>query len=201
MTAEEPKKTTSGESGLGFSDLSMNEIAPATTAEASEAGARVSKTWLLALGALAVMIALIWLFQKASDRPPSGQEQQQVWESIKAEPYGRDGTVQGISFISGNKVRVDFTATLSTLDEAGRAQLRTATQGIMKKLVEVTPDRDIFLTGFQRDEEVVQARYLHRSTLVAASGEEIPDISVQVKNDPEGGISGTMGAERSGSGR
>jgi len=200
MTSEEPKQTR-GESGLGFSNLSMNEIAPATTAEPSEAGARSSKTWLLVVGVLAVMAALILFFQVTVDRPPSAQVQEQVKQSIAAEPYGQDGTVMRVDFLSGTKVRVDFTATLSTESEEGRAQLRNASVEILKKLIPALPDRDIFLTGFQGEEAVVQARYLHRSALVGPSGEKALDISAQVKGDPEGGISGTMGSGKSVQGR
>lgn len=201
MSTEESKQDPPRESGLGFSNLSMNEIAPATTTEASEAGKRTSRSWVLTIVVVAVAVALVWLFQHTTDRPPSAQAQQQVRDSVNAESYGKEGTVQEISFLSGSKVRVEFTATISTVDEQGRAQLRNATQGILKKLIEVMPDRDIFVTGFQGEEAVVQARYLHRSALVSASGERIPDISIQVKNDPEGGISGTMGSEKSEAGR
>jgi len=200
MTTEESKQPEPSESGLGFRNLSMNEIAPATTAEASEVGARTSRTWLLAAGVLIAVAALVWLFQGAVDRLPAPQVQEQLRQRIAAQPYGQDGTFQGISFLSGNKARVDFSATISTLDQKGRDQLRGATQDIMKKLVEVRPDRDLFLTGFQRDEVVVEARYLHRSTLVTSSGNKVPDISIQVRDDPEGGISGSMGERKPGAG-
>jgi len=48
---------------------------------------------------------------------------------------------------------------------------------------------------------VAEARYLHRSTLVTSTGEKVPDISIHVQNDPEGGIGGSMGGWMSGAGK
>jgi len=209
MTTDESKQAGPSESGpstslgagLGFSSLSMNEIAPAITADPSETGTRTGKTWLLVIGVVAAVTALGWIFHNAVDTPPSGQVQQQVQQSIAAEPYGQDGTVQGVSFLSGNKVRVDFSATISTFDQGGRDRIRAATQGVMKKLIAALPDRDLFITGLQKEQVVAEARYLHRSTLVTSTGEKVPDISIHVQNDPEGGIGGSMGGRMSGAGK
>jgi len=179
----------------------MNEIAPAITADPSETGTRTGKTWLLVIGVVAAVTALGWIFHNAVDTPPSGQVQQQVQQSIAAEPYGQDGTVQGASFLSGNKVRVDFSATISTFDQGGRDRIRAATQGVMKKLIAALPDRDLFITGLQKEQVAAEARYLHRSTLVTPTGEKVPDISIHVQNDPEGGIGGSMGGRMSGAGK
>ena len=112
MTTDGSKPADRSEGGLGFSDLSMNEIAPAVTDERSEAAAHTSRAWLLVILVVAVAAGLFYALRTAVDAPPSAAVQEQLRQSIAAAPYGQDGTVQGVSFQSGSKLQVDLTAML-----------------------------------------------------------------------------------------
>jgi hypothetical protein len=195
MSNEEREEEAAPERGLGFSHLAMNEIAASKTEEPSEVARRSSVKWGWIIAVLAVVGAGAWLLRSALNLPPSTQVQQQFEQSPAMSAAMEQGWVHRVTFVSGSKVRIDFSPLVGTTDEAGRKQLREFAAKLMDALIAARPGRDLDIIGFQDDSQMLQAHYRDRSTLVGRGGEPTRDLVIHVKGDPQGGIVSAMPAK------
>lgn len=186
------------ERGLGFSHLAMNEIAASKTGEPSEVARRASMKWLWIVAVVVVVGGGGWLLHSALNLPPPTQVQQQFEQSPAMSKAMEQGWVHRVTFLSGTKVRIDFSPNLSTADDEGRKQFRDLTADFMDALVTVRPGRDLDIIGFQENTQMLQAHYRDRSTLVGRGGEPIRDIVIHVKGDPQGSMASAMSGSSAG---
>ncbi len=194
MPNEERKETTApeAEEGLGFSHLAMNEIAASKTEEPSEVARRSSMKWLWIIAVVAVVGVGAWLLRSALNLPPPTQVQQQFEQSLRVSNALQQGWVHRITFLSGSKVRIDFSPNIPTADDESRKQLRRLTSDLMDALIAARPGRDLEIIGFQSDQQMLQAQYRERTILVGEGGQPARDIVVHIKGDPEGGMASAM---------
>jgi len=183
---QEPGTQESTRGRLGFDDLGMNVVAAPSTEEPSEVGRRAGGTWLVLIAVLVAAGIIAWLARSLTNLPPGEEAEARLRARLMAGPAWQTGTLQGAYYVAGNKLRVDFSTQISTADEKGRDQLRTVTVEVMKVLIEERPHRQLEIAGYQGEQQVVEARYRHKSALVGPGGERQLDIVVRVKGDPEG---------------
>jgi hypothetical protein len=219
MSKQEPTDPASGPpaEGLGFSALSMNEIAPAVTAEPSEAGKRAGHLWLVIIVALALIGGGAWLIRNTLNVPPPEAVQERLRTAVKASAYGQKGVVLDASFVTGDTVRVEFGSYLNTREEKDRKSIRKAMAEVMTLLAKVIteeqgtgegsePSRDLFLVGYQGERKMADAHHLHQGAVTARSqghqgqvdmvinvehGEDDPPmIDAQERDTRPGGLEG-----------
>jgi hypothetical protein len=192
MSNEEREQAPEVERGLGFGHLAMNEIAASKTEEASEVTRRSSMKWLWIIAVVAVVGAGAWLLRSALNLPPPTQVQQQFEQSPAVSKAVEQGWVRRVTFLSGSKVRIDFSPNLPIAEENDRQQVRELASGFLDALIAARPGRDLDLIGFQDSSQMLQAHYRDRSTLVGPSGEPARDVVIHVKGDPQGSMASAM---------
>jgi hypothetical protein len=189
MVDEQTRETGTGQqgTGLGFRDLSMNEVPASATPEQSEAPRRAGGLTLIIIAVL-LAVTVIAIGARAISNAAPGQEAQDRLRArlMEVRPW-QDGIVLDATYMAGNRLRVGFTPRLGSSD-ADRDTLRKATFEVMQVLMAERPGKDLYIDGFQGDRQTVTARYRQKSTLIGPGGEQIPDIVVRVEGDPEGGM-------------
>ena len=182
MSEQKPTETAEGQEvqGLGFSQLSMNEIAPAVTAEPSEEGKRTGSAWLIAVVVLAVFIGGGWALRSALNFPPPSDVQQRFEDQVSALPFSQDGTLQRVKFLTGTSVQVDFAPTISTQDADQRTTLRQASTAVLRLLVKTVPDKDVSVVGLQGETKITEARYSPRSDFGGKGAHTADDIEASI---------------------
>ena len=177
---------------LGFRALAMNEIAAPKTQEVSEVGRRAGSRWLVLVGVLVAAAAVYLIGRTLANLPPGAEAEARLRGRLTAlDPWQR-GVIRSAHYLSGASLRLDFSTQLSTLKEEDRRELRQATLGVMDVLMKERPNRDLRILGFQGEEQVVQAQYRQKSSLAGPGGQTVPDLSVRVRDDPEG-LGGQVG--------
>ncbi len=173
--------------GLGFSQLSMNEIPAATTGEDSEAPRRASR---LALVLLIVLVAAGAVFiggKLITNMAPGREADARLRKIVSALPAWQKGIVMDVRYVAGDRVRLAFSARASTETEAGRDAIRDATRVVMDAVIEERSDRNLYVDGYKGEEQIVRAEYRAKPRS-GPSGEQIRDIVVRVAGDTGGGI-------------
>ncbi len=174
--------------GLGFRELSMNVIPASATEEESEAPRRAGR---LAFVIVLVLVAAAVLFiggRLISNLAPGQEAQERLRERVAALPAWQDGTIMDVRYLAGDRVRVEFSARVSTSRKEAREAVRQAARSVMEILMEERPGRDLYMEGHRGEEQILRAVYRAKSTLLGPDGEPINDIVVRVEGDPEGGI-------------
>jgi len=184
MSKQEPTDPTSEPKaeGLGFSALSMNEIAPAVTAEPSEAGTRAGHLWLVIAVILVLVGGAAWLVRNSMNVPPPESLQQRLQTEVRASAVSQNGVVLDVSFVKGDTVRVDFASYLDTTKAGDRKAIRKALAEVMTRLAKVVmeqpgagaeraggPNQDLFLVGYQGERQIADAHHLYRSAVTVRS--------------------------------
>lgn len=203
MAEDRPR---SGESegrraGMHFDELSMNEVPASAAAGEAEGPKRNAGVGLIAVGVL-VAAALIVLGARLVGNAVPGQEAEgRLKQRLSSLTVWQRGVVLEARYAAGNKLRLEFAPSLSMGGEDERDIVRRATLDVMDVLKEERPGRDLYIDGYQGDERIVNAEYRAKSTLLGPGGEQIADIVVRVKGDPEGGMGQAYGRERPAGGR
>ncbi len=191
MSEQDPTKTAGGEQpqGLGFAKLSMNEIAPAVVTEPAKAAARrTGKTWLIALGAVIILVGAWFGVRSALNFPPPPEVQQAFQDTIAASPYGQEGTVVLTKFLNGTSLEIQFSPTLSTMSFEQRTVLRQATTFVLKAMAKAVPERELTVTGLQGETKIVEAHYSPSRALSGDAKSDELDVTMWVKDGEEDGI-------------
>lgn len=198
MNDEQIKETEAGQqkAGLGFQTLSMNEVPASVTVEQNESPRRKGGLALIVISVLLAVAVIIIGVRTLSNASPGQEAQDRLRKKLMETWPWQEGVVLEATYIAGNRLQLAFTPRLGGSDEE-RDTLRKATTVVMKALMEERPGRDLYLDGFQGEQQIVTARYRHKSTLIGPGGEHIPDILVQVKGDPESGMGEAVSRGRS----
>ncbi len=182
MSESEQQKT-----GLGFQDLSMNEVPASATAEQSEAPRRKGGLALIVVAVLLAVAVIAIGVRAVSNASPGQEAQDRLRKKLMQTWPWQEGVVLDATYMAGNRLRIGFTPRLGGTD-TDRDTIRKATTEVMQVLMSERPGKDLFIDGFQGERQIVTARYRHKSTLIGPGGEQIPDILVHVEGDPEGGM-------------
>ncbi len=201
--AEEPRDTREEEprSGLGFQDLSMNEVPASKSAGEGEEPQRSSRVGLIAFGVLVAAALIVLGARLISNAAPGQEAEDRLRRKLASLPAWERGVVLEARYMAGNRLRLEFAPSLSVSSEEGRAVIREATKGVLEVLCGERPGRDLYIDGYQGDERIVSAEYRSKTTLIGPGGEQVADIAVRVKGDPEGGMGDAYGRARPGGAR
>lgn len=201
MSEQEPREGGSGEAGgrSPYSDLSMNAVPAAQTSESREPRGRSVMIWIGAFVVLVAAIAGAWGLRSVSNLPPGGEAEQELQEAVQATTAWSSRTVQEATYVAGDRVRLEFSPAISTGEEVNRDRLRGATVEVMEILIQLRPNRDLFIDGYQVGQPIVRGEYRFRSTLTGVGGEAADDIVVRVVGDPEGGMGAAASSRSMGS--
>ncbi len=182
--------------GLGFSELSMNEIPASATEEESEAPRRAGRLALVLAVALLVAVVLFVGGKVLSNLAPGQEAAERLRERVAALPAWQKGLVMDVQYVAGNRVRLEFSSRVSTRTKEARDVLRGATRAVMEVVAAERPDRDLYIEGYKGGEQIVRAEYRFKTTVSGPGGEQIKDIVVRVEGDSEDGIGGAYDQAR-----
>ncbi len=188
-------------SPLGFRELSMNEVPASATEEESEAPRRAGGLALVLFVALVGVGVVVFGSRLISNMAPGREAEERLREKASALPVWQQGVVMGVSYVAGDRVRVDFAFNVTAASDKGRDAIRKATRQVMEVAITERPGRDLYIDGYRAKEQIVRATYRAKSALMGPGGEPIPDIVVQVKGDPEEGVGAAYEASTPGAGR
>ncbi|MBN1461346.1 MAG: hypothetical protein JXA57_17600 [Armatimonadetes bacterium] len=196
----EPDTTAPAEKDeLGFRDLSMNELPSAQPVSEDEAPAGGSRVGLLVITVLALVAFLVIGMRLISNAHPGQEAEARLRQRLMELPLWQQGTIMQAHYVAGDRVRLDFSQSLSTVSEEDRDSIRDATRETLLVLIKERPRRDLFVEGYQGEEEIVRGEYRDKSTLIGADGQPVPDIAVRLKGE-SGGLGGAFGASAGGRG-
>ncbi len=188
MVDEQTRGAETGQQkGLGFQDLSMNEVPASATAEQSEAPRRKGGLVLIVIAVLLAVAVIVIGARAVSNASPGEEAQDRLRKQLMETWPWQEGVVLDATYLAGNRLRIGFTPRLGGTD-TDRDTIRKATNEVMQVLMAERPGRDLYLDGFQGDHQIVTARFRYKSVLIGPGGEQIPDILVKVEGDPEGGM-------------
>jgi len=181
--------------GLGFAHLSMNEVSPSARVAGEEAPPQRSRAGLLVVLVLIAVAIVAFGVRLISNVAPGGDAQASLQRAIEALPggYWQKGVILQAQYLTGQTVRLEFSPRLNTANDPDREVIRRATRDVFGVLRKERPDRDLYIDGFQEGEQVVRGEYRYKSSLVGPAGEQVPDMVIRVKGDPEGGMGGAYG--------
>jgi hypothetical protein len=176
---------------LGYDDLSMNVVPAPETEERTEIPRRRGMLWLVLIAVLVAVGALGWSARLVLNVPPGEEAEERLRGRLQETLVWEKGTVMGVYYVAGDRIKIDLTRNLSASDDGDRQELRKAAIEVMKVLMSERPDRDLFIDGYQGEEQVLRAEYRQRGGIVTAQGEAQPEIVVRIEGEPEGGV-GTL---------
>jgi len=194
--ADEESREAGGEGkrrGLGYEDLSMNVVPASATAEPSEAGRRAGGLSLVVTAVVVAAVIVVLGTRLISNAHPGQEAEQRLRERLRGLAVWQSGTLLEARYLAGDRLRIGFSPRLSAAKEDERERMRSATKQVMSVLIEERPDRNLYIEGYQGDAKIVQAEYRRKSTLIGPAGEQLPDITVRVEGDPEGGMGQAYG--------
>jgi len=174
--------------GMDFGDLSMNEVPQSASAESEETGGRKSPAFLIALGVIIAAVVIFLGARVISNAPPGEEAEGRLRAKLENLSVWQHGLVLRATYVAGNRVRLEFAPSVPAASDEGRQALRSATKEVMTVLIGERPGRDLYIDGYQGDEDILHAEYRAKSTLVGPGGEQIPDIVVRIKGEPAGGM-------------
>jgi len=185
----------------GFQDLSMNELPSSVGAEAMEVPERTSRLWLFVLLVLVAAGLIVFGARLLRNATPGQEAETRLRNKLSAIESWEQGALLQAKYVAGNKVRLEIASRLSTNNTEDRDIIRNAVGDVLKVLMTERPGRDLYVEGYQGDEQIARARYQAKTTLVGPGGEQVPDIVIRIEGDPEGGMGQAYGETRSGFGR
>lgn len=176
--------------GLGFGHLSMNEVPPSARVAEEEAPRQGSRAWLLVILVLVALAVVGFGVRMIANIAPGQEAELRLRQQIEQLPAWQKGDLMQVQYLSGNTLRLEFATRLKTSDDAEREAVRQATREVFEILRKERPGRDLYIEGYQEGEQMVTGEYRGKRALVGPGGEQLPDISIRVKGDPEGSMQG-----------
>jgi hypothetical protein len=188
----EQEQAPSQQQGLGFGHLSMNEVPPSARVAEEDAPRQGSRAWLLVILVLVGLAVVAFGVRMIANVAPGQEAELRLRQQIEQLPAWQKGDLMQVQYLSGNTLRLEFATRLRTVDDADREAIRQATGEVFEILREQRPGRDLYIEGYQdqEGEQIVRGEYRSKRALVGPGGEQLPDISIRVKGDPEGGMQG-----------
>jgi len=183
-------ETPSQQKGLGFGHLSMNEVPPSARVAEEEAPRQGSRAWLLVILVLVGLAVVGFGVRMIANVAPGQEAELRLRQQIEQLPAWQKGDLMQVQYLSGNTLRLEFSTRLKAVNDADREVIRQATREVFEILREQRPGRDLYIEGYQEGEQIVWGEYRSKRALVGPGGEQLPDISIRVKGDPEGGMQG-----------
>lgn len=184
------------QAGLGFRQLSMNEIPASATEEESEAPRRAGRLALVLAAALVLAVAVFIGGKVLSNLAPGQEAGERLRERVATLPAWQKGLVMDVEYVAGNRVRLKFSSRASTRTKEARDVLRDTARAVMEVVISERPDRDLHIEGYKGDEQILRADYRLKTTVTGPGGEQIKDIVVRVEGDSEDGIGGAYDQAR-----
>jgi len=184
-------ETPSQQQGLGFGHLSMNEVPPSARVAEEETPRQGSRAWLLVILVLVGLAVVGFGVRMVANVAPGQEAELRLRQQIEQLPAWQKGDLMQVQYLSGNTLRLEFATRLRTANDADRELIRQATRDVFDILRKERPGRDLYIEGHQDGEQMVSGEYRSKRALVGPGGEQLPDISVRVKGDPEGGMQGS----------
>jgi hypothetical protein len=178
-------------SGLGLSDLSMNVVAASSTEEPTQLGPRAGRTALFVVAVLIVVVLVAFVARSLTTLSPGKEAEARLRAKLQGLSVWQTGLLQGASYVSSGELRVDFSTQVSVGSDESRREIKDATVAVMKVLMEERPNRDLKITGYQGDQEILRAEYRSKGALVGPSGQVEPEILIHMAGE-EGGLSGAV---------
>ena len=140
-----------GEAGLGFGDLSMNEVPPsAPVADQEAAPQRRSRTGLIVALVLVAVAAFAFGIRTFGNLAPGQEAQDRLRQAVAKLPAWQKGDLMQADYATGSTVRLEFASRLNTSSEADREAIRQAARGVFELLRLERPDRDLYLEATSR---------------------------------------------------
>ena len=164
--------------------LAMNEVPSSATQETSEVRWRAGKLWLLLLGVLAAIVLLAYGARTFLNMPPGAEAEQSLRARLQETDAWQSGTVLGVQYVSGDRIRVDLARSAVGQSSA----VRPAMIEVMQILREQRPGRDLYIDGYQGSDRTVEVEYRQKGGLEMPGGGVEPDIRVRIEGEAEGGI-------------
>ncbi len=180
------KKAEQG--GMGFGHLSMNEVPPSARVAAAEAPKPASRAALFVVLVIVAVGIVVLGARIAGNLAPGEEAEGRLRRSLETLPAWQKGDLMRAEYVSGNTVRLEFSSRLQPASDSDREAIRGMTRDVFEVLRRERPDRDLYIKGFQGQEQIVRGEYRYRSTVAGPGGQQLPDITVHVKGDPEGGL-------------
>jgi hypothetical protein len=185
---------------LGFQDLSMNELPSAQPVAAGDAPGHSGRIAALVIAVLAVVAFLVIGSRLLSNAAPGQEAEMRLRQRLGTLPIWKKGVVMEVHYVAGDRIRLDFSSRLSTTVEEQQALIRDATRQALLVLREERPGRDLYVDGYQGEEQILSGEYRQKSTLIGAGGEHVPDIAIRIAGEGGGGLGGAF-SETSGTRR
>jgi hypothetical protein len=176
--------------GLGFGHLSMNEVPPSARVAEEEAPRQGSRAWLLVILVLVGVAVVGFGVRMIANVAPGQEAELRLRQQIEQLPAWQKGDLMQVQYLSGNTLRLEFSTRLKAVNDADREVIRQATREVFDILRKERPGRDLYTEGYQEGEQIVRGEYRSKRALVGPGGEQLPDITIRVKGDPEGGMQG-----------
>ncbi len=186
-----PKDTQQGKeepSGLGYRRLAMNPVAPSLAQEPTRRQERRGRPWLIFLVVVIGAAGLAWVAGRLANLHPGAEAEARLRTRLQGLEVWQMGTLVDARYLAGNKVRLQLGSHLVLETDEGRNAARQAALEAMDQFMQERPDRDLYIEGYQGEEQVLRAEYRRRSALLGPDGQPVPDVVVRVKGDPEGGL-------------
>jgi hypothetical protein len=178
--------------GLGFGHLSMNEVPPSARVSVEDAPKPASRAGLFVILVLLAVAAVVFGARMIANVAPGQEAEARLRQGVQALPAWQKGDIMRAEYMTGSTLRLEFSTRLNTTSDTDREAIRQMTKDVFEVLRKERPDRDLYIRGFQAGEQIVRGEYRYRSNLVGPGGQQVPDITVRVKGDPEGGIQGAF---------
>jgi hypothetical protein len=176
----------------------MNELPAAARLAEGETPRQGSRAWLLVILVLLALAAVAFGVRMIADIAPGREAELRLREQIERLPAWQHGDLMRVQYLSGNTLRIEFATRLNAFNEADREAIRQAAREVLEILRNERPGRDLRLEGYQEGEQIMSGEYRSERALVGPGGEQLPDISIRVKGDPEGGMQGSYSSSTGG---
>jgi hypothetical protein len=186
-----PEQAPPQQQGLGFGQLSMNELPPSGRVAEGDTPRQGSRAWLLVILVLLALAVVAFGVRMIANVAPGREAELRLRQQIEQLPAWQKGDLMQVQYLSGNTLQLEFSTRLRASNDADREVIRQATREVFDILRKERPGRDLYLEGYQEGEQIVSGQYRSKGALVGPGGEQLPDISIRVKGDPEGGMQGS----------
>ncbi len=170
---------------------SMNEVAPSAQMPAGQAPKHASRAGLFVILVLVAAAAIMFGVRMIGNMAPGQEAEARLRRQLEALPAWQKGDVMRAEYVTGNRLRLEYSSRLSI--DKDRDAIRQITRDVFDVMRAQRPDRDLYIDGFQEGEQIVRGEYRYRSNVIGPGGQQLPDLTVNVKGDPEGGMGGAYG--------
>jgi hypothetical protein len=176
--------------GMGFGHLSMNEVPPSARVAAEDAPKPASRAGLLVILVLIAAGAIVFGAKMIANVAPGQEAEARLRRQLEMLPAWQKGDIMRAEYKTGSTLRLEFSSRLDTANDTDREAIRQVTKDVFDVLRKERPDRDLYIEGFQGQEQIVRGEYRYKSNLVGPGGQQVPDMTMRVKGDAEGGVQG-----------